>query len=673
MAKPKVTSRKNNYRTSYEQDNMDEAVNAVKSGMTVKMAAAQFSVPRTTLGDRVAGRTKLDPGRPTQLSNEEEKILVERAMLLGSWGFPLTFRDFRELVKAYLDKTGRTTKFKNNLPSKHFVYYFMRRHPELSFRKANNIKRSRAGVSREEIQEFFAHFTKTVEGVPACNIWNYDETNLRDDPGTEKAIFKKGTKYAERVLNTSKSAISIMFCGSAEGEMMPPYVVYKAQNMYESWRRGGPKGTRYNCTKSGWFDSCVFTDWFTSCALPVLRRQQGKKVIVGDNLASHISDAVITLCKQNDVEFVCLPPNSTDKLQPLDVGYFAPMKAAWRKILLEFKLKNPREASIPKSEFPALLKCLVSGLNPLQHMPSAFRKCGLHPVDPEQVLQRIPHRLAAEEIATNVDASLLEKLEINRQRWAQYFLKIIRKFTEKTGTGNRLKRLQKFCCLNAHLFLRYGSAGGAGIQKKTRGKKLKVAAGRSYTSIGSDEEDLEDVEADEEDEDNVEMDNQEADEEESEESDLDMDSFPTVEPVDCQPRASSSNTGRKFTPGSYVVATYEREWYVAQVEDVQDNVATGYTRLRYMAKKGRNRFMWEKPDILSTLDQDILMKVPPPVPVTTRFMGVSEAAAKQADKLLLVYLVLIFLILQNLIQTFTVFIKYLRFLLVFSFFPLIFV
>lgn len=39
---------------------------------------------------------------------------------------------------------------------------------------------------------------------PPENIYNFDETNLRDDPGVKKCIFKKGTKYCEKVQNTSK-------------------------------------------------------------------------------------------------------------------------------------------------------------------------------------------------------------------------------------------------------------------------------------------------------------------------------------------------------------------------------------------------------------------------------------------------------------------------------------
>jgi hypothetical protein len=247
---------------------MARAIAAVRGGLCVKKAAVKYNVPRTTLGDRASGRSTATLGRPTQLTLEEEEILVEWVVLLGHWSFPLTIRDFRELVKSYLDMAGRRTIFKNNFPTDHFVKHFLGRHKQLTFRKANNIKRSRAMVTREEVEKFFENYTKTVEVVPAENIWNYDETNFCDDPGTCKAMFKKGTKYAERVMNTTKSAVSAMLCASAKGVVMPPYVVYKALNLYESWTWGGPKGTRYNTSKSGWFDACIFQDWSRSSPCP---------------------------------------------------------------------------------------------------------------------------------------------------------------------------------------------------------------------------------------------------------------------------------------------------------------------------------------------------------------------------------------------------------------------
>ena len=94
-------------------------------------------------------------------------------------------------------------------------------------------------------------------------------------------------------MNTSKQSFSVMFCGSAGGEMMPPMVVYKAQNNYPAWEERGPKKAVYSCSKSGWFDGYNFEKWFFDVALPNLRKKDGKKVLIGDNLSSHISYAVI--------------------------------------------------------------------------------------------------------------------------------------------------------------------------------------------------------------------------------------------------------------------------------------------------------------------------------------------------------------------------------------------
>ena len=86
-----------------------------------------------------------------------------------------------------------------------------------------------------------------------------------------------------------------MFAGTAAGVMLPPMVVYKAANLYASWLDGGPPGTKYFCSESGWFDGFQFEKFF-ELLLPILWRKQGKKMRIGDNLASHLSWAVIEAC-----------------------------------------------------------------------------------------------------------------------------------------------------------------------------------------------------------------------------------------------------------------------------------------------------------------------------------------------------------------------------------------
>ncbi|KAK9693284.1 hypothetical protein QE152_g34308 [Popillia japonica] len=60
-------------------------------------------------------------------------------------------------------------------------------------------------------------------------------------------------------------------------KMLPCYVVYKSKNLYSTWIEGAPKGTRFNCTQSGWFDSTILEDWVKTIALSYMRRLPGRK------------------------------------------------------------------------------------------------------------------------------------------------------------------------------------------------------------------------------------------------------------------------------------------------------------------------------------------------------------------------------------------------------------
>jgi hypothetical protein len=85
--------------------------------------------------------------------------------------------------------------------------------------------------------------------------------------------------------------------------------------------------------------------------------------------------------------------------------------------------------------------------------------------------------------------------------------------------------------------------------------------------------------------------------------------------------------------GSYVVAVYEEEWFLAEISKDQAQVAKGYTRLKYMVKKGTNSFAWgAKDDIHVALDVDIILEPVIPEPVNSR--GNLGLKKKDFDKVL---------------------------------------
>jgi hypothetical protein len=187
-------------RKNYGPEDIALAVQAVKSdGVSIRTASEMFGVPKSTILDRVNNGHGDQIGRPTELTAEEENLIIEHVQLMATWGFPFTGQDLSYFVKAYLDKKGTKTRFSNNLPTHRWVAKFLGRHPQFCMRTANPIKRARAAVSREDVQAFFSHYIKAVEGVPPENLLNYDESAFSDDPGTKKCVYKKGTKHCEKV------------------------------------------------------------------------------------------------------------------------------------------------------------------------------------------------------------------------------------------------------------------------------------------------------------------------------------------------------------------------------------------------------------------------------------------------------------------------------------------
>ncbi|KAJ8970767.1 hypothetical protein NQ314_001037 [Rhamnusium bicolor] len=214
--------------------------------------------------------------------------------------------------------------------------------------------------------------------APAVNIVKYDKTNFVKI----KVVIRRCVKRAENVIDHPILATSIMFAVTAEGKMLPPYIVFKADNLWSTWTEHGPEGARYNRTKSGWFDKNIFEDWFFSIIIPYAKKLNGPLILIGDNLASHVLLRVITECREKYITFVLLLLNSTNLTLSLDVS----------------KTLEQIEA------------------NSVKNILSGFRATGFYPLDKEQGLKRIPMQdRPLNEIQANVSDSIKDMYETARR------------------------------------------------------------------------------------------------------------------------------------------------------------------------------------------------------------------------------------------------------------------
>ena len=579
---------------------MKKALEAIDKGVPYRKVEERFNIPRSVLQRHYTSKDIKPHGGQVALGAQFEKHLVNRLVLCAEWGYPMDTFDLRCIVKAHLDRRGVNHKcFKNNMPGKDWATSFLKRHKEyLAHRMCQNIKRYRAGVSPEIINEFFDNLQDALKDIPASNIMNYDETNLADDPGRRKVIAKRGSKYPERIINSTKSANSIMYAGCADGSLLPPYIVYKATNIYDTWTFGGPQGARYNRTKSGWFDLQCFEDWFHSIALPYLKKLPGKKMLIGDNLSSHLSASIVEKCEENEIAFCFLPANSTHLLQPLDVAFFSPLKKAWRTILENWK-KGPgrKQATVAKDNFPQLLKQLTEKIkaNANSNLIAGFTKCGLVPLNRNKVLDRIPNSTNAETTSTeDMDSTEISEIDAS-------FLEVLKeKRYGDEGEQTRRKRKRKIDIAPGK------SIRGADFLEAQSNSDHETSGTVAHPSPAVDYS-SEDSESDDQ--------NIPCHSRGDGEADTTLQSMAVPET-----NARNKIKPRKYDVGDYVIFEYERELFPGEVTYVEE----GGCNIKSMAKSGVN---WKWPAVEDEMfyeNGEIKQKINPPKKLNRGVMVVNE-------------------------------------------------
>ena len=116
--------------------------------------------------------------------------------------------------------------------------------------------------------------------------------------------------------------------------------VFEAKNLHTTWHGTPgmvPEGTTYACSDSGWMSTEIFTHWFRHFLTAVPQRPL---LMVFDGHKTHLGLEVIQMAIDVNVSLLKLPSHTTNRLQPLDVSCFRPLKLAWDERLIGFQRAN---------------------------------------------------------------------------------------------------------------------------------------------------------------------------------------------------------------------------------------------------------------------------------------------------------------------------------------------
>jgi len=187
------------YATQYSAETLSKVVLLVKRHvLSARKASQKYGIPLGTINNRVSGKHSSRVGAPMRLSPATESRLVENINTLATWKVPLGHLDIRLLVKDYLDQSGVSdARFADNCPGPDWMNNFVKRH-NLTARLADNVKPTRAEITTDIVNQYFDELEKSTANIPQSHIYNYDETNITDNPGCKTIVCKRGLKSIER-------------------------------------------------------------------------------------------------------------------------------------------------------------------------------------------------------------------------------------------------------------------------------------------------------------------------------------------------------------------------------------------------------------------------------------------------------------------------------------------
>jgi hypothetical protein len=119
---------------------------------------------------------------------------------------------------------------------------------------------------------------------------------------------------------------------NAEGQAIDPFTVaageYHLQNWYEESNL--PATWVIATTENGWTDNETGLDWLKHFDRATTNRSTGPyHLLILDGHGSHRLADFQIYCEGNSIITLCMPPHSSQLLQPLDVSCFGPLKRAY--------------------------------------------------------------------------------------------------------------------------------------------------------------------------------------------------------------------------------------------------------------------------------------------------------------------------------------------------------
>lgn len=378
--------RKSDRKLVFTEEILQEIKERIQKGESKRSIAQIFGVNEATLRKRLkAGTIPTSLGRfKPVFSNEMEQELADYCVELQQMFYGLTLKALCILAYDYAEKNGLQHRFNQEarMAGRDWAIAFCKRR-NLSLRQPEKTSLARAsGFNKIQIGRFFENLKKTYreKAFPASRIYNMDETSVLTVPNKlPKVLSQKGKKTVGKIVSSERGQlITGVCCMSAGGKFVPPALIFPRKKRKAELIDGAPPGTLLLTSDSGFITSDLFVEWLQHFKQQENVSKENPALIILDNHSTHISITAIEKCREFGIHLLSLPPHSSHKLQPLDRGFFGPLKTAYSQECDKWHVSHPGRA-ITQYQIGKLFGSAYNRIASIEKAVKSFESCGIWP------------------------------------------------------------------------------------------------------------------------------------------------------------------------------------------------------------------------------------------------------------------------------------------------------
>ena len=354
--------------------------------ISVSKAAKLYGVPDQTLRDRVTGHISIDTlksGRSPIFSLDEEVKLVGHLQAVAKYGYGYTRQEVVDIASDYSVQLGK--RVSDNPLTINWFRGFIQRWPELHVIRPRALELQRAKCTSASVID--KYFDELDQVLTKYNLkeqphltFNIDEKGISQNHVPPYVV--GGTTYPVQAVTSGKSqTTTILGCGSASGQMIPPYFVFAGHRMLPDLLKDAIPGTAGTVSETGWSNSQVFRTYLQDHFLKFApQRQPGQyMLILLDGHKSHVSVDLIEWAKSKEIILFILPAHTSHILQPLDVACYGPLQKIYNNLCHKFT--RTISGCVSRYDVCSIAsKAYCKAFSP-ENLLSAFKRTGVYPLN----------------------------------------------------------------------------------------------------------------------------------------------------------------------------------------------------------------------------------------------------------------------------------------------------